>query len=65
MNVQVKAMVTDEKGRAESDWNRVAKMLVANHYRGYLALEYEEKPDALTSTPALFKKLRDVCAKFS
>lgn len=65
VNVQVKAMVTDEKGRAESDWNRVAKMLVANHYRGYLALEYEEKADALTSTPTLFKKLRDVCAKFS
>ena len=65
VNVQVKAMISDEKGPAESDWNRVAKMLVANHYRGYLALEYEEKADALTSTPPLFKKLRDVCAKFS
>lgn len=65
VNVQVKAMVRDEKGAAPSDWNRVAKMLVANNYRGYLALEYEEKADALTSTPALFTKLREVCEKHS
>lgn len=65
VNVQVKAMVRDENGPAESDWERVAKMLVGNGYRGYLALEYEEKADALTSTPPLFAKLRQVCAKFS
>lgn len=65
VNVQVKAMVKDEKGPAESDWDRVAKMLVANQYRGYLALEYEEKTPALEATPALFAKLRKVCAKFS
>jgi len=65
VNVQVKAMVRDENGPAPSDWDRVAKMLVANHYRGYLALEYEEKTPALTATPALFKKLRAVCAAHS
>ncbi len=65
VNVQVKAMVKDENGPAPSDWDRVAKMLVKNHYRGYLALEYEEKADALTSTPPLFKKLREVCARYS
>ncbi|GAB4364906.1 MAG: hypothetical protein OHK0021_08670 [Bryobacter sp.] len=65
VNVQVKAMVKDENGPAPSDWDRVAKMLVKNHYRGYLALEYEEKADALSSTPALFKKLREVCARYS
>lgn len=65
VNVQVKATVKDEHGVAESDWNRVARMLVATNYRGYLALEYEEKEGALTATPALFKKLREVCAKHS
>jgi L-ribulose-5-phosphate 3-epimerase len=65
VNVQVKAMVRDEKGPAPSDWDRVAGMLVANNYRGYLALEYEEKAPALTATPALFKKLRAVCATYS
>lgn len=65
VNVQVKAMVKDENGPAPSDWDRVAKMLVANKYRGYLALEYEEKEAALEATPALFKKLREVCARHS
>lgn len=65
VNVQVKAMVRDENGPAPSDWDRVAKMLVANQYRGYLALEYEEKAPALEATPALFKKLREVCARHS
>jgi sugar phosphate isomerase/epimerase len=65
VNVQVKAMVRDENGPAPSDWDRVAQMLVANNYRGYLALEYEEKAPALEATPALFKKLREVCARHS
>lgn len=65
VNVQVKAMVKDENGPAPSDWDRVAKMLTANDYRGYLALEYEEKEPALEATPALFKKLREVCARHS
>lgn len=65
VNVQVKAMVRDENGPAPSDWDRVAKMLVANQYRGYLALEYEEKAPAQQATPALFKKLREVCARHS
>ena len=65
VNVQVKAMIKDENGPAPSDWDRVAKMLVANQYRGYLALEYEEKEAALVSTPPLFKKLREVCARHS
>ncbi|MCX6595085.1 MAG: sugar phosphate isomerase/epimerase [Acidobacteria bacterium] len=65
VNVQVKAMVKDEAGPAPSDWDRVAKMLTANNYRGYLALEYEEKEPALEATPALFKKLRETCARHS
>jgi sugar phosphate isomerase/epimerase len=65
VNVQVKAMVKDEAGSAPSDWDRVAKMLTANNYRGYLALEYEEKEPALEATPALFKKLRETCARHS
>jgi hypothetical protein len=40
-------------------------MLVANKYRGYLALEYEEKAPALEATPALLQRLREVCARHS
>ncbi len=65
VNVQVKAMVKDENGASPSDWDRVAKMLVANNYRGYLALEYEENDSAQKATPPLFKKLREVCRKYS
>lgn len=65
VNVQVKAMVRDENGPAPSDWDRVAKMLTSNGYRGYLALEYEEKEPAMEATPALFQKLRAVCARHS
>jgi L-ribulose-5-phosphate 3-epimerase len=65
VNVQVKRSVKDESGTSLSDWDRVAKMLVKNNYRGYLALEYEDKEPALEATPALFKKLREVCARHS
>ena len=65
VNVQVKAMVRDENGPAESDWNRVAKLLAENKYRGYLALEYEEKEPALEATPALFAKLKQTCARWN
>ena len=65
VNVQVKRSVKDEGGESLSDWDRVAKMLVKNNYRGYLALEYEDTEPALEATPALFKKLREVCVRHS
>lgn len=64
-NVQVKVEVKDENGVAPSDWDRVAKMLVANKYRGYLALEYEAAEEPKVAIPGHLAKLRALCAKYS
>lgn len=65
VNVQVKVDVTEDGKKAISDWDRVAKLLVTNKYRGYLALEYEAAPDAMNSIPGHLVKLRAVCDRFS
>jgi len=65
INVQVKVDVTEDGKKAKSDWDRVSKILVANKYRGYLALEYEAAESALTAIPAHLVALRKVCAKYS
>jgi L-ribulose-5-phosphate 3-epimerase len=61
VNVQVKVdMVLDNGKRGPGDWDRVAKMLVAGGYKGYLSLEYEEQ-NAMESVPPLLRKLASVC----
>lgn len=65
VNVQVKVEVREDNVTKPSDWDRVSKLLVANKYRGYLALEYEAKEEALTAIPGHLVQLRQVCAKFS
>ena len=65
-NVQFKTEIRVEKGRrVESDWDRLTKMLVDGGYRGYMALEYEGKDDALTAMPPLLKKLNGLARKYS
>lgn len=60
VNVQVKAEVRDDAGkRVPGDWPRVIGMLVKAGYRGYLALEYEEK-DAPANVPPLLRKLHQM-----
>jgi sugar phosphate isomerase/epimerase len=57
VNVQVKAEVRDDSGnRVPGDWPRVIGILKKAGYRGYLALEYEEK-DAPANVPRLLRKL--------
>ena len=65
VNVQVKVDVVEDGKKSVSDWDRVAKILVANKYRGYLALEYEAAESAMTAIPGHLVALRKVCAKYS
>ena len=65
-NVQFKKDIRVENGKLElADWDRLTKMLAQGGYRGYLALEYEEKEDALVSVPPLLKKLNALARKYS
>jgi hypothetical protein len=63
--VQVKVEILEDGVKGVSDWDRVAKILVANKYRGYLALEYEAGEGAMKAIPGHLEHLRKVCAKFS
>jgi L-ribulose-5-phosphate 3-epimerase len=65
INVQVKVEISEDGKKGMSDWDRVAKILVANKYRGYLALEYEAAENAQQAIPGHLAHLRKVCAKFS
>jgi len=62
-NVQVKADVVEDKVRKESDWDRVASMLVKQGYKGYLAVEYEAAEDVKTAMPKMLARLNSVIQK--
>ena len=65
-NVQFKKDIRVAGGKQEdADWDRLTKMLAQGGYRGYLALEYEEKADALVNVPPLLKKLNLLARKYS
>jgi L-ribulose-5-phosphate 3-epimerase len=65
VQVKMHVRVGPEGQRQDSDWDRIAGMLVRNGYRGYLSLEYEEKEPASTAMPRLLKKLDGICRKYS
>ncbi len=58
VNVQVKEKMRLEGAVADSDWSRIAALLVKTGYKGYLALEYEEKEPAPAAVPRLIRKLK-------
>ncbi len=58
MNVQVKVRVPGDNGKEAADFARIVKILADANYRGYLALEYEEKEDPMTAVPAYLEQLR-------
>jgi len=61
--VQVKVHVREGKKPAEeADFKRIAGILRASGYRGYVALEYEAKEDPLKAVPRYLDKLREVLA---
>ena len=58
MNAQFKTHIRDEEGKSvPSDWARLIGMLRDSGYRGYLALEYEDKEDATVAVPRLTREL--------
>ena len=61
--VQVKVHVREGKKAAEeADFKRIAAILKSAGYRGYVALEYEAKEDALKAIPRHLDKLREALA---
>ncbi len=65
-NVQFKTELHGFGAKAEpADWDRLTSMIAKSGYRGYLALEYEEKADAFTHVPPLLKKLNGLARKYS
>lgn len=65
-NVQFKTEIRVAKGeRVESDWDKLTRMLVEGGYRGYMALEYEGKDNAMEAMPPLLKKLNGLARKYS
>ena len=61
--VQVKVHIREGKKAAEeADFKRIAAILKSAGYRGYVALEYEAKEDALKAVPRYLDKLREALA---
>jgi sugar phosphate isomerase/epimerase len=63
LNVQVKVVVSGAGGKKEpADFARLAKMLRASGYRGYIVLEYEEAGNPREECAKFLKELRDAFA---
>ena len=59
LNVQVKVVVSGPgRGKQPSDFKRLATMLRAARYRGYIVLEYEENGNPRTECPKYLSQLR-------
>ncbi|MFN7933126.1 MAG: sugar phosphate isomerase/epimerase family protein [Bryobacteraceae bacterium] len=61
-NVQVKQNIRNNNATEPSDWKRIVAMLRKGGYKGYLALEYEEKEPAPTAVPRLIGQLQKIIA---
>jgi sugar phosphate isomerase/epimerase len=62
VNAQFKVQVRPgpDGKQVEADWPRLVKMFADSGYKGYFALEYEEKEDAKTAVPRLTKELNRI-----
>ena len=59
LNVQVKVVVSGaDRVKRPSDFKRLAKMMRAANYRGYIVLEYEESGNPRTECPKYLDQLR-------
>lgn len=66
VNAQVKTNIRDEAGNVRpSDWDRIFGMFAKAGYKGYLALEYEDKEAPATAVPRLLKQIRELARKYS
>lgn len=58
VNAQFKAAIREESGKTvPADWPRLVRMFRDAGYRGYFALEYEEKENATAAVPRLTREL--------
>jgi sugar phosphate isomerase/epimerase len=62
VNVQVKAEIgkKDAAKKEPADLPRIFKILRNADYQGYVALEYEAKPDPWSEVPILLKRIREL-----
>ena len=60
LNVQIKVVIKPAGGAKQpSDFKRLAKLLRAADYRGYIVLEYEEAGDPRVECPKYIEQLRE------
>jgi sugar phosphate isomerase/epimerase len=58
VNAQFKTHIRETKGQSvRSDWPRIVGMFRDSGYKGYFALEYEDKEDATVAVPRLTREL--------
>ncbi len=66
VNSQLKVQIRDSSGeRQPADWDRLLKMFAQAGYKGYFALEYEEKEDPATAVPRMTRQLNALARKYS
>lgn len=66
VNTQFKTHIRDENGASQpSDWGRLVRMFAESGYRGYFALEYEDKEDAAVAVPRLTRELNKLAVQYS
>lgn len=66
VNSQFKVHIRDEEGNhTPADWDRIVGMFAAAGYRGYMALEYEDRADPFTAVPRHLARLRKLAARFN
>ena len=58
VTLHAKTMITENGERKPADYDRIAKLLRDANYRGYIALEYEEKDDPMIAVPRIIEALR-------
>jgi len=65
VNAQLKTQIrAGEDGQAvKADWAKIVHMFAASGYKGYLALEYEEKDDASAAVPRYTRELNALVQK--
>ncbi len=65
-NVQLKAEMRGEDGKSgPADWDRLFQLFQRYGYQGYVALEYEARPDPATEVPRLLRRLHDLTRKYA
>jgi hydroxypyruvate isomerase len=63
VNVQIKVVISGPSGKEPANFDRLAKMLTASGYRGYIVLEYEEAEDPRVACPRYVDQIRKAFGK--